>query len=405
MYLGVNMVYKAISLFSLPTDSTYVLISPKLREHLRLVVAKNGGIYRTSKLLDIKPQYFYRLSKGKRCSLQFLFKIHTILGVDAQIIEQNILEISSGKNNSIGIKNPKLPFDLDNPQGGVLLGGIMGDGSRTKLGGLIYNNNQELLVNLVLNSAKLVFGDIDNRRTWKKDGTLQLDLPKISGDVVGMFGIEKSYKTVSDCFVNLEEFSSDFKISFIRQFFNDEGNVRRSDRRVQVKQTRITSEKDKVKIRKNICFYAPRVLLSIKKELEKIGIKSTISLETIRNKNNVIKGDFALNIYGKENLELFKEKINFDIAKKIELIDEVIGNYKFPSAPRNGRIAFALEKAKMVQDKYGFVTKHALAAECNRSLKTATYFLVDLKKRGLVQITDEPRDHGRPLPKKYVLMR
>lgn len=402
--MGANRVRKSVNLFELPLDSTYVLLSKKARNAIETQIAENGGIDKSSKSLDIKRPYFYRFFQGRRCSLCFLSKLIDILDISAPEIEKNIMFISSGKNNPKGITNPKLPFQFDNANGGTLLGGIMGDGSRTKLGGLTYNNCEEKLVNAVRSSAIEIFGNLNQYLIWKKDGTLQLYLPKIAGDAVGLFGIHKSYKTLSDCYVNLEGFSSEFKIAFIRQFFDDEGNVRISDRRVQIKQTRVVSEKNAAKIRKSVESYTPRVLLTINQELKKIGLRPTISLETLRNKNGVIKGDFALSLYGKENLTIFRENINFGIVAKKKLLDKVIKNYKFPSAPRNGRIKFALEKARVVQKRDNYITKHTLALECERSLKTATYFLVDLKKICLIKIIEEPRNEfGKPLPKKYVL--
>ncbi len=402
--MGANQVRKSINLFDLPLDSTYVLLSKKVRNTIETQIAENDGIDKISKSLEIKRPYFYRFFQGRRCSLYFLSKLIGVLDMATQEIEKNIIFISSGKNNPKGITNPKLPFRFDNSDGGTLLGGIMGDGSRTKLGGLTYNNCDETLVNAVLDSAIDIFGNINQYLVWKKDGTLQLYLPKIAGDAVGLFGIQKSYKTLSDCYVELNGFSYEFKTSFIRQFFDDEGNVRTSDRRVQIKQTRVVFEKDAAKIRKNVESYTPRVLLTIDLELKRIGLRPTVSLETLRSKNGIIKGDFALSLYGKDNLIIFREKINFGIVAKKELLDKVIKNYKFPSAPRNGRIQFALEKARVVQKRDNYITKHTLALECKRSLKTATYFLVDLKKMGLVKIIEAPRNEfGKPLPWKYLL--
>lgn len=403
MYIGVNMVSIKIHIFTLPMNSTYVHVNQKFRNKIQKII-ENGGSDRLSEITRMNEGYFYRFLNGKMCSVYFLFKLYNNLGIDIQEIERNVTKVVSSKNNSIGIKNPKFPFILDSRHGGKFLGAIMGDGSRTKLGGITYNNRNEKLVRSVLKSVQKIFGNVDYRLTWKKDGTLQLDLPKIVGDVVSQFGIEKSYKTISDCSIEMPEFSKNFKINFIRQFFDDEGNVRKSDRRLQIKQTRNLKENSKEKIRKRIEKYAPRILLQIKKELENIGITSTLSLEYLRIYNRKIKGDFALNVYGKENLEKFRKIINYSIPYKRILLRNVIKSYRFPSAPRNGRINFALSKARIVQDKHGYITKHLLVVESKRSLKTATYFLVDLKKKGYVKVVEKPRGkNGIPLPQKYVL--
>ena len=404
MYLGVNVVIGSKHLFTLPLNSTYVLLSRPIKNKIYNSILDNGGIEKFSKMIDIDRNYFYRFKNDKKCSLNFIFSLYNYLGLDLKEIEKNILEIVSGKNNSIGISNPKIPFKFDNKYGGRLLGAIMGDGSRTKLGGITYNNQNKEIVNLVLKSAKKIFGNVHFRINKKKDGTLQLDLPKIVGDIVSTFGIEKSYKTISDCFVGLSIFSKEMKINFIKQFYNDEGNVRKSDRRLQVKQTRELKEANKKKIRKNIEKYTPRVLIEIRNELNKLGIICTLSLEHLRRWDNKNIGDFSISIYGKENLEKFKRIIGFNLDYKNKLLIRVIKSYKFPSAPRNKRLEFALENAKKVDKKYGYITKHLLAKESKRSLKTATYFLVDLKKKGVIKIIEKPRGkNGIPLPQKYII--
>ncbi|MCX6818971.1 MAG: hypothetical protein NT129_03145 [Candidatus Aenigmarchaeota archaeon] len=400
------MVIGSKHLFSLPLNSTYVTLSPLMKNKLYNYVLDNGGIGKFSELVNIDNDYFYRFKNDKRCSLNFIFLLYNYLSLDLNELERNILDVVSGKNNSIGISNPKIPFKFDNKYGGRILGAIMGDGSRTKLGGITYNNQNKEIVDLVLISAKKIFGNVNFRISNKKDGTLQLDFPKIVGDIVGSFGIEKSYKTISDCFVDLSGFSRGMKINFIKQFYNDEGNVRKSDRRLQVKQTRELKENDKKKIRENIEKYAPRVLMEIRNELINLDIECTLSLECLRIWNNKIMGDFAINIYGKENLENFRNFIGFDIDYKNNTLNQVIQSYKFPSAPRNKRIEFAFKKAGIVEKKYGYITKYLLAKESKRSLKTATYFLIDMKKNGLVNVIEKPRGtNGVPLPQKYVICR
>jgi hypothetical protein len=391
-----------IHIFRLPMNSTYVSISEGLRDKIYNYIVDDGGIGKYSKLMKIDKSYFYRLKYGKNCSLSFLFSIYNYLRLNLLEVEKNILSIVSGKNNSVGINNPKLPFVFDNKYGGILLGAIMGDGSRTKIGGLIYNNKNKKLIKKVLESSKKIFGDVRYKIYFKKDGTIQLNLPKITGDVVGLLGIERSYKTISDCYIDLSNFSNDMTKYFIKQFYNDEGNVRITDRRLQVKQSRQVNTDEKSSIRENIEKYAPRILLQLKYKLSEFRINSTISLECIRKHEDKVVGDFSLNIYGKENLENFQKDIGFDIKYKKRLLSDIIKNYKFPSAPRNKRLLFAFEKAKETQKKYGYIDKILLAKESKRSIKTATYFLTDMKKKGWIKILEKPRkSNGVPLPYRY----
>lgn len=306
-------------IFALPLNQVYVKLTQKYIDYLCGRIANEGGTEEIFRNVKYDLGYFYRLKDGKRCSLKLLFTLYNYFALDLKKMNKNIVQIVSGSNNSIGIDNPFLPFYFDNRFGGVFLGAIMGDGSRTKLGGVTYNNQNEIIVNNVLIAAKNIFGDVKYSSYDKQDGTKQLNFPKIIGDIIGLFGIEKSYKTVSDCYVELDKFSDEFKKGFIQQFFDDEGNVRKSDRRLQVKQTRNVNKNRKV-IRKNIEKYAPKVLLNIKKVLQEFDIHSTISIETLRNENSIKKADFALNIYGKENLLNFQNKIGFKINYKRALM-------------------------------------------------------------------------------------
>jgi len=130
--------------------------------------------------------------------------------------------------------------------------------------------------------------------------------------------------------------------------------------------------------------YCPIILCDLKVLLAELGIYSYISLGAIRNN----KSDWELSIYGKENLERFQEYIGFDLDYKNLLLEKCLMSYKYPSAPRNRRIPFALEKCKKTQDRYGYITKHNLATESKRSLKTATYYIVDLNKKGLIKMIE-----------------
>lgn len=395
---------RGIELFALPLKSTYVLLSPEYRKFLYNTVIDNGGVKKISKMINLDESYFLRFKNGHRCSLNFIFSLYNTLGIDLEELNRSVIQIVSGSNNSVGVNHPKLPFDFNNKYGGTLLAAIMGDGSRSKLGGVIYNNQNQILIDFLIESCTNIFGDVHYKTYLKKDGTTQVFLPKIVGDIVGLFGIKKSYKTISDCYVKLENFSKEFKIAFIRQFFDDEGDVRKSDRRLQIKQTRVVNADKKI-IRSDIDNYAPRMLTELRKTLREFNIISRISLETLRNVNGLKKADFSLNIYGKEHLENFKDLIEFKLKYKNKLLKEVIKSYKYPSAGRNERLLYALQYAAKIELKYDYVDKLKLVNETKRALwRTCTYYLVDLKKSGFIRVVETPRNtRGAPLPWRYKL--
>ena len=104
--------------------------------------------------------------------------------------------------------------------------------------------------------------------------------------------------------------------------------------------------------------------------------------------------------YGKENIVKFSKFINFDVPYKKNLLLEALNSYVNPSAGRNERLLFALQHAAKIELDKRDLTKAVLSGYCGRSLKTATYFLIDMKKNGFVKIDSLPRDkRGYQLPK------
>jgi len=360
--------------------------------------------------LDIPNLFFdkpdldqlYRFKSGHKISLYFLMILMTSLNKPIDNVENNIALITSVKNTNVGIKNPKFPIDFTSKDGIRFIAAIMGDGELNSQLNVRYNNQDKKLIDLVLNSAKNLFGDVDYKLYYRKDKTYQLHFPKIVGIISSILGIKPGRKTVTNYGIPAFIFNLNHgrQSVFIRQFFNDEGNVRLKDRRLQVKQTALISV-SKQEAKKYPTKYAHNVLIDLQRLLLGMGIDSKISLGSYRND----RVDWELSIYRIENLKKFQNLIGFDSNYKSEALDKAIKSYKFPSAARNKRLDYALDCAKKSQQKYGFITKHLLAKISKRSLKTATYYVVDLKKKGLLICVEKPKDKsGHLLPRKYNLV-
>jgi hypothetical protein len=66
---------------------------------------------------------------------------------------------------------------------------------------------------------------------------------------------------------------------------------------------------------------------------------------------------------------------------------------------------FAIQKFKEVQDKYGYVTKYLLAEHSERSVKTCTYYLIELNKKDLIRCIEKAKDkYGHNLLRKYKII-
>jgi len=385
-----------ISLNKIPSGNIYLKLDKKLIDSIFNIINKSNTILPES----IKSQ-LYRMNLGKKTSLSFIKNFSLNMDIPLEEFEKNTILITSIKSTNVGIKEPKIPIDFATKEGVRFIASVMGDGELNKQLNIRYNNQSRKLIDIILNSAKKIFGDIDFKLYYRKDKTYQLHFPKIAGIIVSLLGIKPGYKSKNNYGIPSFIFQLDNKLKavFIRQFFNDEGNVRLKDRRLQIKQT-IECKASKKEAKSNIMKYAPKSLLGIQKLLLDLGVDSKISLGMYRNG----KIDWELSAYRIENLSKFKENIGFDLEYKNKLLGQAIKSYKFPSAARNGRIDFALRCCKKAQENYGFITKEILAKTSNRSLKTATYYLVDLKKRKLIKCIEKPKKRDeKSLSHRYII--
>ena len=387
MYMGDNRV----SIFKILFENLYVRLNntavEKIEKEFKVKQIKDKGF------IDI----LNRIKRNQKISLKNLDLFVRKLKLNRYFIEENITLVTSVKNTNKGIKSPSLPFLFNNIETATLLGGILGDGHLCKTLTVGYSNQSKVLIEKISRCGKRVFGDIDERIHFRKDNTYHLFWPKAVGILIFHMGIIPGHRTKSNPEMPsiILNGNKKMKAAFLRQYYDDEGNVRLKDRRLQIKQTiEIEKNVNKEQIRKNIQKFAPNMIRSIKFILESFEIRSHLSLGHLRKIGAVLKSDWELSIYGKENLENFKKHIGFELKEKQKKLKVVIDNYKFPSAPRNKKYEFALEKAQIVQNKNGFIDKLLLAKECDRAIKTTNCYLIDLNKKGLVKQVRKKKSSG-----------
>jgi hypothetical protein len=362
-----------------------------------LNAAKKKKLYRRH------AKEFFSLRKGQKVSIGFAISLCNELGVTKNALEENIEFISSAKNTNVGIQKPIIPFSFNSAAAVRLIAAIQGDGYFNKALAVGYSNQNRQMIKKVLKSAKQFFGDIDFKLYFREDNTFHLNFPKIAGLILMEAEMKPGFKYSANPPVPSFVFNMEKKLKavYLKQFFSDEGNVRLKDRRVQVKQT-VLANASKRETRANKEKYAPKVLLGCQKLLEDLEVDSKISLGAYRKTPGGIKTDWELSFYRIENLSRFKALVGFEQKYKNDALAKAIASYKFPSAARNGKNNFALEKCKEVEKRFGFIDKEKLADYANRSLKTAAYYLIELKKKGLVEITEKPkRKDGRFKKFKY----
>ena len=362
-----------------------------------LKASKKKGIY------SKHSKQFFLLRNGKKISIKSATSLCKKLGIKKETLEKNVELISSVKNTNIGIKNPKMPFQFNSTSAVCFIAAIQGDGYFNNALAVGYSNQNRKMIEKVLESAKELFGDIDFKLYFRKDKTFHLNFPKIAGLILKEVDMLPGFKYKNNSPIPLFVFNLNKKLkaAYLRQFFSDEGNVRPKDRRIQVKQT-VLVKKSKKEVKNNKEKFAPKVLLNCQTLLQNLEIDSKISLGAYRKTPKGTKTDWELSFYRIENLKRFQEKIGFEQKYKNILLKEAIKSYRFPSAARNGKIDFALEACKKIQRESGFIDKEKLAKQTNRSLKTATYYLIELKKKELVKIIEKPkRKDGRFKKFKY----
>ncbi|MBU2406717.1 MAG: hypothetical protein KKA26_01895, partial [Nanoarchaeota archaeon] len=234
-----------VSLNDTPSEKIYLKLNKKAIDFLLDKIKKeNVNLF--------SPIELYRFKIGKKVSINFIKKISKNLGLKISYFEKNMELITSCKNTNIGIKNPKFPINFNTKEGIRLISGIIGDGEINNQLQPGYNNQDKKLIEIILKSFQQVFGKIDYKIYLRPDKTYQLHFPKIAGLILLKIGMKPGYKSITNYGIPRFIFNTSKKKKsvFIKQFFNDEGNVRLKDRRLQVKQT-LKINKDKKEMRLN----------------------------------------------------------------------------------------------------------------------------------------------------------
>jgi hypothetical protein len=394
--MGSYMILR-LGLFDIKGDYTYIGISDALVKRIREEAESTFKSIRSfSEKAGIDHKLVGRMENTKRVSVRDFAKIVGVLKIGPEQFNRHVTLITSDKGSHVGIHNPRLPFDFGKKSAMRFISGILGDGSISRDGIAAYYNQRKDLIDIFRRSVSDVLGDVDFKLKLRPDDTYGLSYPKIVARVLLSVGMKWGAKAETNQSIPkfIHDLCSDSKSVFIRQFFNDEGNVRLKDRRLQVKQT-IDAHESKQEVRSSAGRYAPNVLKDIRALLYDLNITSAISLGHYRMHKGKIKTDWELSIYGKENLEKFRRLIGFDLDYKSNALDECIKSYIYPSAGRNQRILYALQYSASVELKKGLVDKYLLSEATGRSVwRTTTYFMVDLLRLGFVSVLDKKKRDG-----------
>ena len=341
-----------IHINDLDQDLVYVYLDDNFRENfikkflLCFSVKKLKALDKASRWLGVKPLAFWRWEKGKRSiQLKKCLKMSELLTKNVnnrfsiKNIEKNIIYYKSKSQNGI-IKNPKLPINFETKEGAIVVAALLCDGGINSEGTPLYNNAEECMRERVVNAFNLLFGKIktDAKKPQQNNAVI---FPTVIGHILkNTLKIKFGKKVINDPKIpdlffntNKEEIIG----AFLNQAFSDDGTayITKCNNQGTVGfGTAVDVSKFNKKFRNKIkneklIRHAPKLVSGCKFLLEKLGIKVNGPYFKYNYKrNNGIAYFWSIQIQGKENLEKFREKVNFSIPKKSKILNEIINNYK-----------------------------------------------------------------------------
>ena len=212
------------------------------------------------------------------------------------------------------IYNPKFPFNFNNEAGSLFISSILFDGyigNYVQYTKVVATNSKELyqFKKSFIDAGKKIFGKIervnegwDNLITKKKQPIFRKTIALITSLI-----INRSKKITGN--ENIPKFilngNPEMKAIFLRRAFDDDGTVYHKGiaKELSIKLANLCKTSDK----------PPALLLDTKNMLNSLGIEC--SKPRLREKKKHAKM-WQINIYGKENIIKFKEKVGFGLEYK-----------------------------------------------------------------------------------------
>lgn len=226
--------------YALPKTTSIYLDREYQRELLKDAVDKAGGIKGIKGLQQELEKmnahthtdslYDYRSGRQEGMFTGKLIPILRYVNRDLDEINKHTRAIGKGE----AIKNPTLPFRLDNNDGSLLVGARLADGTLYTPEGrgprFSYRNNDEEQRNRVAQSLTNVFGEVNTKyihyTEHGRDRSLITTLPEIVGHVLKRAGAISGevVKQSPDIPTFIRQGTIEMKRGWLRQVFGDEGS-------------------------------------------------------------------------------------------------------------------------------------------------------------------------------------
>lgn len=388
----------------LPLKRNYIVLNENFYDNLLdRLLRTTGSIANAGRLTGIPKSVLgrYLRREVKRIRIDFLLKIMRLLDIPLEQAENNIIWI--GNNQSLGIVNPKLPFDFNTRATARFLAAICNDGCitvgyrkgpRFSYGRLMYNNNEKCLRESVIRDAESIFG-ANICKEFHKRNEYYLAFLSIVRDVIEVVTDFKGKKSENNPSVppfileNVElicgwieqTIADEGHINFIPQKYRREIHWRRSfDKNL----SECKLIEDEIRM------------------LEKIGIMPDVkNIGTYKTKEGKEKKRFQMRIAKRENVCKLRKLVKIPDIKKDKTFTEMVNNfmrYKEPLIIRDAIIKIC--------KNIGYVTSLKLGKEMNYKRKYQGYKWLKLYTRqGLLKCIQKSYYGGGVgrIPAKYVL--
>jgi hypothetical protein len=240
----------------------------------------------------------------------------------------------------VGLKRPKLPFVLSNPESAEIIAAFLSDGHlpiKSYKNPMYCAYERELHDRLILLSKK-VFGEFDVETKAGHNSPLTR-FPCPIGTALELAGVPRGDKRRKNSPLPKVVIggSEDLQCAYLRRVFDDEGDVQVSNSKRAVRITRSTDATD---IYAGSNFQKQKWLYGVSNTpinnlilgeyllLKKAGIDARLYREGVyRSISGRTTVKWRIQIAQQDNLRLFAEKINFNLLEKKEKLNLAIHSY------------------------------------------------------------------------------
>ncbi len=261
---------------------------------------------------------------------------------DINSLEKYVIQIKSTLNGKI-IKNKKFPINLLTRSGGIFIGSI----PDTSLGyRFTFKSKDEDFIHLYRYAIWNLIGKIESkRRFWNDCHTIRFT--SFLNDIAGIIGFETKGKQIrTNNPLPLFLFQHDkVRRESLKTLFDAEGSANFSGKKdrytrsviltqvvmlkkIKLKGSKIRFTQLSKKLKKQIINQPPLLLVSAQILLFSEGIHSCLSPSLIYKKNKKWRVRCDIRITGQDNLRKFREKIGFNLIRKLETLELMLDSFK-----------------------------------------------------------------------------